>query len=597
LNADLVREIQDKIDIIELISETTELTRKGNRYWGLCPFHSEKTPSFSVSADRQLFYCFGCHTGGNVFTFVMKRDNIEFGEALEVLAERAGINSARFTAKQARRDKERDRILEINEAAVRFYHQALLREEEGREARQYLTGRGITPEAMTRFELGYAPNDWRRLMDFLLRKGYAAEHLVASGLVKRSQNGDTYFDMFRSRVIFPIRDQAGRVVGMGGRSLDDSNQPKYLNTPETRVFSKRHNLYGLFHARELVRRLNEAILVEGYMDCVKLQQYGIGNVVASLGTAFTREQARLLKRYCERVVIIFDGDEAGQRETLATIEVLNSEGVTAEAVVLPGGQDPDEYIEACGKEEFLRYIKNYKKNTIEFRLDQCLKEGEELGLSGKLAILREFYPELAGLESQLELDNYLLLMARKLAIPEHTLYRDFAKWRRQPAGIGIIRNINSTIRYNKEISLNKPNFQERLLARMLNEQVLFYHIDKSLGINFFSNDALRRIAALHQKRLLAAEEGREEPPDRWVALEPDLEAAYARLSLVEERDFPSDHEVEEFIKRVKMLKRERKWKRLIGDIRDLRHKGDFLDILRVILKVDTYIRSQEGGRL
>ena len=255
MSTDLVQEIQNKIDIVELVAETTELERRGNRYWGLCPFHSEKTPSFSVSADRQLFYCFGCHRGGNIFTFVMERENVEFREALEILAARAGLDSSLYSGRQGRKREELKKVAIINEVAAEFYHQQLL-STEGRQALAYLEDRGVNAEAMARFELGYAPDDWRKLLNLLLRRGYSTEDLLASGVVKRSRNQDTYFDLFRHRIIFPIRNLSGQVVGMGGRSLDEVSMPKYLNTLKPGFFQTQPALWSV-SGSDAVRRLNQ----------------------------------------------------------------------------------------------------------------------------------------------------------------------------------------------------------------------------------------------------------------------------------------------------------------------------------------------------
>ena len=597
MSTDLVQEIQNKIDIVELVAETTELERRGNRYWGLCPFHSEKTPSFSVSADRQLFYCFGCHLGGNIFTFVMERENVEFREALEILAARAGLDSSLYSGRYGRKREELQKVSRINEAAAEFYHQRLLAAE-GQQALAYLENRGVSADAMARFELGYAPDDWRKLLNLLLRRGYSTEDLLASGVVKRSRNQDTYFDLFRHRVIFPIRNISGQVVGMGGRSLDEVNLPKYLNTPETRVFSKRNQLYGLFQARDAVRRLNQVILVEGYLDCIKLHQYGIENTVASLGTAFTSEQARLLKRYAEKVIIIFDGDEAGQRETERALDVMKEAGLEAAVVTLPGSQDPDEYIELLGKEEFLTYIKNYKMNPLAFKLERRLKGAGKLTLKEKLAILQEFYPELGQINSQIEFDSYLVMMGRKLELQERAIYQDYRTWQNHSGTIGINRNRNSGFRNNKEGNENHKNlsFQERLLARMINDRDIFQYVQQTIGIAFFSDLGFCRIAELCSDGLEEGGEGSGTILGQLAWEEPELEAACARLSQLEEESYPSNKDVEEFVEKVKMLVRKKKRNKMLNDIRSLKDKGDFYDFLSIILRADSHLKIEEGGK-
>ena len=451
---------------------------------------------------------------------------------------------------------------------------------------------------MARFELSYAPDDWRKLLNLLLRRGYSTEDLLASGVVKRSRNQDTYFDLFRHRIIFPIRNLSGQVVGMGGRSLDEVSMPKYLNTPETRVFSKRNLLYGLFQARDAVRRLNQAILVEGYLDCIKLHQYGIENAVASLGTAFTSEQARLLKRYTEQVIIMFDGDEAGQRETERALDVMKEAGLEAVVVTLPGSQDPDEYIELLGKEEFLTYIKNYKMNPLAFKLERRLKDAGKLTLTEKLAILQEFYPELSQINSQIEFDSYLVMMGRQLQLQERAIYQDYQTWMNRSGAIGINRNRNSGFRNNKEGNENhkKLSFQERLLARMINDRDTFQYVQQTIGIGFFSDPEFGRIAELCSDWLEDGGEGSGTILAQLAWEEPELEAACARLSQLEEESYPSDKDVEEFIEKVKILVRQKKRTQMLNDIRSLKDKGDFYDYLSIILRVDSHLKIEEGGK-
>lgn len=326
---ELIRQIESHIDIVDIIGERVELSRRGNRYWGLCPFHSEKTPSFSVSQEKQLFYCFGCHQGGNVFTFLKKHDKLEFREALQYLANKAGIDISRYQSLRPSAKGARDNtIIEINQEAARFYHE-LLMSDSGGTAREYLLGRQVDPKTVEKFCLGYAPDDWRQLEEYLLAKGYPIEAITESGLVRRSRRGDLYIDFLRNRIIFPIHDLSGRIIGFGGRLISGEG-PKYLNSAENRVFSKRFHLFGLYHGREAIRSASEVILVEGYMDCLALHQYGIANVVATLGTAFTREQAKLIKRFTETVLVMYDGDEAGQRETMRALGVLHQEGIYAQ---------------------------------------------------------------------------------------------------------------------------------------------------------------------------------------------------------------------------------------------------------------------------
>lgn len=584
----IIREIDSRLDIVELISESVNLTRKGNRYWGLCPFHQEKTPSFSVSRDKQMFYCFGCHTGGNIFSYIMKRDNLEFREALEVLAAKAGVEIIHSRDKKT--VDKRKQVIAVNNSAADYFHQVLM-SERGHKAREYLEQRGLTRESMQNYQLGYAIDAWNDLEEYLLKKGHSLEYVKLSGLIKRSENQDRYYDLFRNRIVFPISLYNRDVVGFGGRALGDVH-PKYLNTPETEIFAKRKNLYGITQARDKIRQANEAILVEGYMDCIKLHQAGILQVVASLGTALTEDQALLLRRYTEKVVILYDGDEAGQRETLRAIEVLRQQGLRVEVITLPLGKDPDEYVDKFGKEGFLHYIQNNKCSHIEYKLDRYIDTYQMLNLEAKINIINQMKDDINSISSVLEKDHYIKTMAQKLRIEENLVQKEFRRgsYRQNPRPgrnkTGIIRDNN---RYGKY------GIQEKILATMLSDEDFFYSIKGRIGINFFANPDYKTLANLYDQ-LQGGSEPKMQAMSRVVAQE-GLEAVYARISMVMEEINPEEsREVEEYIKRVELKKAQATWQSILNKIDELEDNGDFDNVLAFVLKLDKYINSaREGG--
>lgn len=346
---DIIEEVRIKNDIVDVISQYVKLTRKGGSYFGLCPFHNEKTPSFSVSRSKQMYYCFGCGAGGNVFTFIMEYENFSFSEALKYLADRAGVELPKIEySKEAREKAERRAaLLEINkQAAQYFYYQ--LRRENGKKAWEYLTGRGLTEETIRKFGLGYSDKYSDDLYKFLKSKNYSDELLRDSGLFNVDERHGMY-DKFWNRVIFPIMDVNNRVIGFGGRVMGDA-KPKYLNSPETKIFDKSRNLYGLNVAR--TTRKNYMILCEGYMDVISMHQAGFTNAVASLGTALTSGHASLLKRYTQEVLLLYDSDEAGVRAALRGIPILREAGVNSRVVNLKPYKDPDEFIKNMGAGAF-----------------------------------------------------------------------------------------------------------------------------------------------------------------------------------------------------------------------------------------------------
>ena len=367
---DIIEEVRMKNDIVDVVSQYVKLNRRGNTYFGLCPFHNEKTPSFSVTPSKQMYYCFGCGAGGNVYNFVMEYENYTFGEALQHLADRAGVQLPKIEYSREAREKAEKRatLLEINKlAASYFYYQ--LRRENGSQAYAYLINRGVSEDTIKKFGLGYSDKYSDDLYKFLKSKNYSDDLLRESGLFNVDERHGMY-DKFWNRVIFPIMDVNNRVIGFGGRVMGDG-KPKYLNSPETKIFDKSRNLYGLNIAR--TTRKNYLILCEGYMDVISMHQAGFTNAVASLGTALTSGHASLLKRYTQEVLLLYDSDDAGVRAALRAIPILREAGITSRVVSLKPHKDPDEFIKALGGEEFEKRLER-AMDSFMFRIHMSQKE-------------------------------------------------------------------------------------------------------------------------------------------------------------------------------------------------------------------------------
>ncbi len=589
LYEDQVKEIQLRIDLVDLVAESIELKRKGNRYWGLCPFHQEKTPSFSVSPAKQMYYCFGCNQGGDVFSYLMQRDGLDFKEAIAVLAERTGV-----VLDPGRRNdnKQKNIVYAINKVAARYFRQQLGgKGKEALEAWSYILQRGISNEAIEVFQIGYATNSWEELGRYLLKQGFTAKELLLAGLTKEGKNNRLY-DVFRNRIIFPIWHYNGDIIGFGGRGLSEDNIPKYLNSPETSVFSKRNNLYGLYQAKNEIRRSNEAILVEGYIDCITLSQINIKNVVASLGTAFTAEQARLLHRYAEKAVIIFDGDEAGQRETLKTIGVLLDQGIQVEVVSLPYGQDPNDFVQSYGKEEFYSYIQNNKDTPIAYKIKQLLAQEKNLEMAAVKRIIHYIKPDIIALNSPVEKDHYIKMLAQKLRVEENLLYREVH------AGDKTIAADHDTKQNNRWENRNHSeqySIQERLLATMLQDEKIFTWVKNEIGLNFFSDLHYKKIALLY-------DQPEDYLPDRLDHLKAQagqqgLNHALAKLLFLLEEDCSLEaFEIKDIIERIKLLKSEAQYNKLLNQVHILQETGDFYQVLRLIIAMDRFLNKiEEGG--
>ncbi len=400
---EFVSKVRESSDIFNVVSRYVSLKRKGNEYWGCCPFHSEKTPSFKVSPEKGFFYCFGCHVGGNVFKFLSMAENINYFEAVKLQAERLGIplpsSKENKSPEQIKREQDEKSLINVNTLAKDFFHSCLINTPYGEVGRKYLESRGISKEIIEDFELGFSPDSWDSLSKALIsKKNQTPELLIMAGLVSPKKSGGVY-DKFRNRIIIPIADLYGRIVAFGGRILEEKKpsnssdyvEPKYLNSPETLVFNKKNLLFGLNRATQEIIKSNYVIVVEGYMDAISVASAGIKNVVASLGTAFTEEQAKLLLRYTKKIFFCYDSDEAGQKATLRALSIVLNAGAEVKIILIPDGKDPDEYIRKHGIEEFKKLISK-AAGLVDYRINYVLSHTEHTSLEGKVNALRQILP-------------------------------------------------------------------------------------------------------------------------------------------------------------------------------------------------------------
>ncbi len=394
-------ELIARTDIVDLVSESVHLTKKGSNYWGLCPFHSEKTPSFSVSADKQIYKCFGCGKGGGAISFVMEMENLPFREAVEVLAKRVGLSlPADSGGPSPGMRQRREKLLAINKQAARTFHKWLY-SPEGAQGLDYLRRRGLSQRTLTRFGLGFAPNRWDALIEAMAQEGYDKRDLLEAGLAVNNQDGRIY-DRFRNRVMFPIIDIRGDVIGFGGRVMDDST-PKYLNSPDTPVYNKSRNVFALNIAKN--SKAGRVILTEGYMDTISLHQAGFDSAVASLGTSLTQEHAHLLARYFPEAIISYDGDQAGISAAQRAIPLLEKAGMKVRVLRVTGAKDPDEFIKAYGRDAFAQLL-NRSENQVDYRLDQLKAKYNLEDDSQKVSFLQDAAQLLSTLASPVEREIY-----------------------------------------------------------------------------------------------------------------------------------------------------------------------------------------------
>jgi DNA primase len=425
----IIDEIRDRTDIVKVISDHVVLKKSGKNFKGLCPFHSEKTPSFSVSPDKRIYHCFGCAVGGNVFKFLMEIQSISFPEVLKVLAERAGIPLPRNSSDHSTDPghKECKSLRKLNEAATRYFQSLLKNPEGGLSARNYLTSRHFEAETLDRYRIGWAAPTWKGLLTHVQQKSSVTnEQLLRAGLIIKKEDSSTVYDRFRGRVIFPIKDLHSNIIGFGGRSINDENQPKYLNSPETLLYQKSETLFGMDQAKQAIRKENQVILVEGYFDQMRAVQHGIEYVVATCGTALTAKQASMLRNHAETAILIFDSDSAGQSAAEKGFDILAEHGMNVKIVVLPYGQDPDSFIQDQGTASFLEKIRNAKP-YMESYIDVLVRESPGQTPADKVKMANQILPLLAKIKNTVERSAWLEKFTSKTNIDDQTFLKELNK--------------------------------------------------------------------------------------------------------------------------------------------------------------------------
>ncbi len=501
---ELVEEVRQRNDIVDIISGYVNLKKKGGNYFGLCPFHNEKSASFSVSPGKQMYYCFGCGAGGNVFTFIMNYENYTFAEAIKLLADRAGIALPEIEDSKEAREKENRRktLLQINkEAATYFYYQ--LRAPQGRVGLDYLKGRQLSDETMNRFGLGYSNKTSNDLCQYLRHKGYPDELIRESGVAVFNEKYGMS-DKFWNRVMFPIQDVNHRVIGFGGRVMGEG-EPKYLNSPETPVFDKSRNLYGLNFAR--TARQDNIILCEGYMDVIAMHQAGFTQAVASLGTAFTSGQANLLRRYTENVILSYDSDGAGVKAALRAIGILKEAGLTGKVLNLEPYKDPDEFMKNLGREEFAKRL-SQAENTFFFELRMMQKQYDLSDPEAKTKFYNEIAKKLCGFSEEVERENYTEAVAEKYNISMESLKKLVTGYAAKMGMAAEVIRPKQPVQQKNTPKEQQENVQKLLLTWLVEEPHLYKKIKKYITPLSFTNELYRQVA---QELFPKLEEGKPNP--------------------------------------------------------------------------------------
>ncbi len=490
LGDNIVDKIKEEVDIVELISSYVQLKKTGINYVGLCPFHSEKTPSFTVSPNKKLYHCFGCGEGGDVIGFIMKKENLDFIGAVKFIADKYNID---IDLKERNVDNSlKNRIFDINKLSCEYYHKNLFT---NKIALEYLSKRKINAKIAKEFHIGYANDSWDGLVDFLKKHGITEEEIVRAGLASRKKNGNGYVDRFRNRIIFPIYDIKSRVIGFGGRVLDDS-LPKYLNSPDTLVFSKGNHLYGL---NNYLKSSNQEriILVEGYMDVISLYRSGITCAVASLGTALTINQAKLLKQYNSNIYVCYDSDEAGQRASLKAIDILTRTGVEPKVIILPNGNDPDDFIKENGINGFEKVIEK-ALSYIEFKVYTMERKFDLTKESQKIDFIREMAEILSGIKSPVAREIYLQKYSNKYNVSKEAILKEM--------GINISKEIKPIKKMTQENKISHPKAELEAISLILLDNEESKKLIERLEDEYFQDFYCRLCFSTIKKRMIEGKE-------------------------------------------------------------------------------------------
>ncbi|HEY4643662.1 MAG TPA: DNA primase [Bacteroidota bacterium] len=499
-----IDEIRDATDIIDVIAQFVRLKKRGKNYVGLCPFHSEKTPSFTVSAERRLYHCFGCGAGGNVFTFVMQQEKVSFAEAVQFLAERSGISlpspaSGIQPGAEEAAAAEQDALYQTTRLAGRFYHEALVNSAEGKHALEYLHQRGFKDDAIRKFGLGYSPSGWDALLKHASANGVSSDNLVKAGLAHHREDGSCY-DYFRGRLMFPIFSASGRLIAFGARKLhDDDPLGKYINSPETPIYSKSYVLYGLFQTKDAVRSADSAILVEGYADLISVFQSGVTHCVASSGTALTTGQIQLLTRYTKNIVLVYDADSSGSKATLRGVDLILENNLDVRIAELPTEEDPDSFVRNFGGDAFRKLIDD-SVSFIDFKARAFQSEGKFDTPEGKTEAVRSIVQSIARIPDELKRNFYIKSVAEKYGIYEPILFRELERSTRRvdrtkegQVGVQTLNVVDKPL-YDSPLRSTVPTAERDLLKLMLeNGREMVRFVLDHVSLDDFQDERTRMI--------------------------------------------------------------------------------------------------------
>ena len=553
---DTVNEIRTKNDIVDVVGEYVQLKKQGRNYFGLCPFHNENSPSFSVAPDKQIFHCFGCGAGGNVFTFLMDVEGYSFGEAARSLAERVNIPLEINVNEASDGQKQKhalDAMYEAHDLLRKFYHHLLVNTKQGQDALEYLLQRGFTMESIEKFQLGYSLDSWDYVHNFLKKRDFSIERMENAGLLVRRENGENYFDRFRNRIMFPIFDRQGKTIAFSGRALAPGDEPKYLNSPETPLFNKSKVVYNYHLARPFIRKKGAAVLFEGFADCISADRAFVHNGIATMGTALTEQHIQLLKRSTDTIIICYDSDAPGIEAANKTADMIRDHGLNVKIALMPNGYDPDDYIKEFGEEKFQNDIIGAAHTYISFKMIYH-KRGKNFANEGdKMDYIESVLQETAKVDSEVEREFYLRQIAAEFTLSLESLLNQQSKVgkhkKKAPKQAQAASFQAMPVPRRKGMKPAHLKAEETLLALMLHDREMAYRIQKMLdGMEMNHDDHQAVITYL----FAFYEEGHEADASLFLHFLPDanLRKIVTEIEMMDFHHEPSEQELLDYVNQI-----------------------------------------------
>ncbi|TKH03875.1 DNA primase [Peribacillus simplex] len=585
-----INQIREAVDIVDLIGEYVQLKKQGRNYFGLCPFHGENSPSFSVSTEKQIFHCFGCGAGGNIFTFLMDIEGYSFVESAKVLAEKGNVPLDVEINKDSKRSNMpagSQQMVEAHDLLRKFYHHLLVNTKEGQDALEYLLKRGFTEETIEKFQIGYSLDSWDFVSKFLLKRGFPAEYMEQAGLIIYREKDESYFDRFRNRVMFPIMDHQGNTIAFSGRAMGD-DEPKYLNSPETPIFNKSKTLYNFHHARPHIRKKEQAVIFEGFADCISAVGAGVENAVATMGTALTDQHIQLLKRNTDQILICYDSDSAGLNAANRAVNMLQDHEFSVKVALMPDNLDPDDYIKEFGEKSFVSEVIGASLTYMAFKM-HYLRRGKNVNNEGdRIQYIEEVLKEISRLPNAVERDHYLRQLSSEFSLSLDALEQQqrqvfFTERKKgtlpQPAA-----QKKMSLQYEHKLKPAHHNAEMKLIAHMLKSRDTTFKIQQLLGQTVFHVDEHQAIITY----LYAFYEDGHEPDTSFFLTylpDPNLRRIVSEIEMMSVNEEVTDKELTDCINQVLKYEKLLKIKEKQVEEKDAVRRSDYVTAAQIAMEI------------